>query len=205
MNNEINSYDYRPRFSFFRTNREKESEKKLVVGFELEAEDINHTTEPEELAEGISEIINDGEKQFLYYKHDGSLDNGIEVVSMPFSLDYIRENKNKVEKNIKWYHPFKLIKRNKELEAIVEELFLIIDNYSDDLKEKTDELKETKSQIKSLEKIIKSMEQDKQSALNEVEVKPKRTRKSTKKEKEEPKKKTVTKKATTRRKTKKEE
>lgn len=97
MNNEINSYNYKPRFKYFRTGKEKEDEKKLLVGFELEAENIGNLTEAEDLVAGISEIINTDDQQFLYYKHDGSLDNGIEVVSMPFTLDYIRENKNKIE------------------------------------------------------------------------------------------------------------
>lgn len=101
MNNEINSYDYRPRFSFFKTGNEKSEDKKLVVGFELEAENIADNITKRELAEGISEIINNDE-QFLYYKRDGSLDNGIEVVSMPFSLDWIRENKSKIEEVLQY-------------------------------------------------------------------------------------------------------
>ena len=102
MNNEINSYDYRPRFSFFKTGNEKSEDEKLVVGFELEAENIADIITKRELAEGISEIINNDDEQFLYYKRDGSLDNGIEVVSMPFSLDWIRENKSKIEKVLQY-------------------------------------------------------------------------------------------------------
>ena len=102
MNNEINSYDYRPRFKFFRTGKEKEDEKKLLVGFELEAENVADFISKKDLAEGISEIINSEDEQFLYYKRDGSLDNGIEVVSMPFSLDYIKENKSKIEEVLKY-------------------------------------------------------------------------------------------------------
>ena len=97
MNNEINSYDYRPRFNFFKTGKEKSEDEKLVVGFELEAENVADIITRTELAGGISEIINSDEEQFLYYKRDGSLDNGIEVVSMPFSLDWIKENKSKIE------------------------------------------------------------------------------------------------------------
>ena len=97
MNNEIKSYDYKPRFSFFKTGKEKREEEKLVVGFELEVENTAFTISKTELVNGISEIINSEEEQFLYFKNDGSLDNGVEIVSMPFSLDYIIENKSKIE------------------------------------------------------------------------------------------------------------
>ena len=41
--------------------------------------------------------------------------------------------KNKIIGNeIKWYHPFKLIKRNKELEKLSREQFNIISEYSDE-------------------------------------------------------------------------
>lgn len=92
----------------------------------------------------------------------------------------------KIGNEIKWYKPFKLIKRIKQLESLTEEQFLIINNYSD-------ELKELKNTIKNLEETIKSLKEDNKSLLAEIEVKPKKTRKTT------------TKKTTTKRKTTKKE
>lgn len=149
MNNSINSYDYKPVFNFFKTGKEKDD--KLFVGFELEAENIDDITEPEDLIEGISEIINDKE-QFVYYKHDGSLNNGIEVVSMPFSLEYIRENKNKIEEMLEYmkkegykshdpntcglhFHINKdyFGKTSKEVEDNIDKLILFSEYYKDKL------------------------------------------------------------------------
>lgn len=59
-----------------------------------------------------------------------------------------------LHKNIKWYQPFQLIKRNYELERLVNQLFLIINDYSDDLK-----LKE--KQLKSKNKLIEKMKKEK--------------------------------------------
>ena len=102
MNNDINSHDYKPRFSFFRTGNEKENEKKLLVGFELEVENVEDNISCKTLIKGISEIINTEDKQFLYYKYDGSLNDGVEIVSMPFSLNYIRENRDKIQEVFKY-------------------------------------------------------------------------------------------------------
>lgn len=41
-----------------------------------------------------------------------------------------------LHKDIKWYHPFQLIKRNYQLERLINQLFLIINDYSDELKTK---------------------------------------------------------------------
>ncbi len=70
----------------------------------------------------------------------------------------------------RWYRPFQLIKRNNELERVVNELLSIIDDYSDDLAE-------TKAHLYCIETMINSMEEDKKSILNEIELKPKRKRK----------------------------
>lgn len=63
----------------------------------------------------------------------------------------------------KWYKPFELIKRNSELERVVEELLSIIDDYSDDLVEK-------KNQLDNLEKIINSMQEDKDSIVSKITI-----------------------------------
>jgi len=46
-----------------------------------------------------------------------------------------------LHKDIKWYKPFKLIKRNRELEELINQLLIIINNYSDELKLKNKQLK----------------------------------------------------------------
>lgn len=97
MDNNIHDYDYRPTFDFFTTGREEGNEKKLLVGFELEIEKYEDV-DKDILVEAVSELMNDDNRQFVYYKNDGSLSNGLEVVSMPFSFDYIMENKEKLEK-----------------------------------------------------------------------------------------------------------
>lgn len=57
-----------------------------------------------------------------------------------------------LHKDIKWYHPFQLIKRNYELERLVNQLFLIINDYSDELKLKEKQLKSKNKLIEKLKK-----------------------------------------------------
>ena len=151
MDNSINSYDYKPSFNFFKTGKEKEKEEKLFVGFELEVENIEENIECEDLIEDISEIINDKE-QFVYYKHDGSLNDGIEIVSMPFTFEYIMQNKNKIkemleyikEQGFKSHDPgtcglhFHINKEyfgnsSKEIENNIDKLILFTEYYKDKL------------------------------------------------------------------------
>ncbi len=103
MDNKIHDYDYRPIFDFFKTGKEEVNEEKLLVGFELEIEkSVDATVSKSTLAEKISELMNNDNRQFIYYKNDGSLSNGLEVVSMPFSFDYIMENKEKIKKMLQY-------------------------------------------------------------------------------------------------------
>lgn len=60
--------------------------------------------------------------------------------------------------------PFKYKKQNEELKRLINELFLIIDDYSDDLRLKN-------KQITNLESMIKSLKEDNNSILNEIKLK----------------------------------
>ena len=42
-------------------------------------------------------------------------------------------DKKKYKTNAKWYQPFRLVKENKELQKIINQLLLIIDDYKDEL------------------------------------------------------------------------
>lgn len=59
---------------------------------------------------------------------------------------------------------FKYKKQNEELKRLINELFLIIDDYSDDLRLKN-------KQIANLESMIKSLKEDNNSILNEIKLK----------------------------------
>ena len=64
---------------------------------------------------------------------------------------------------IKWYRPLKLLNRNKELEALTDELLIIIDEYADEIREK-------RRQISILEQIIESQKEDKEALLREIRL-----------------------------------
>ena len=97
-----------------------------------------------------------------------------------------------MKKELKWYHPFKLRKINKELNAVV--------------KEQEDLIKAMTREIMNDEKIIESLKEDNKALLEQVEVKPAKAKKTTKKvaTKKETKttKKSATKKATAKKETK---
>ncbi len=58
----------------------------------------------------------------------------------------------------------KIKKENEVLKRLVDELFLIIDDYSNDLRLKN-------KQIANLESMIKSLKEDNNSILNEIKLK----------------------------------
>lgn len=85
-NVELHDYSYTPDYSFYGTTTEN-----LYFGIELEIEN-----------EGDSGYLSDINEtsRVLYAKSDGSLDNGIEIVSHPTTFDYFNENFNIVWKPI---------------------------------------------------------------------------------------------------------
>lgn len=79
----INSYSYKPN-PIFKTAHDvfyySNDVKELMFGVELE---IDHGEDPEECAADMADACED-----IYCKHDGSLDEGIEIVTHPCSLEY---------------------------------------------------------------------------------------------------------------------
>ena len=73
----IHNYHYKPEPIFYGSGS-------LFMGVELEIDDGG---EEDRKAEKICGIAND-ENEYIYCKHDGSLDDGFEIVSHPMTLDY---------------------------------------------------------------------------------------------------------------------
>ncbi|MBQ7033884.1 MAG: amidoligase family protein [Clostridia bacterium] len=73
----IKSYNYKPEPIFYGSGN-------LFMGVELE---IDKGGEDNENAEALLDIAN-RYKEHMYCKHDGSIDNGFEMVSHPMSLEY---------------------------------------------------------------------------------------------------------------------
>ncbi len=73
----INEYDYKPEAIFY-------GEGNKYMGVELE---IDEGGECKYNAKQILEIVNQKNKH-IYIKHDGSLDEGMEIVTHPMTLDY---------------------------------------------------------------------------------------------------------------------
>ena len=78
----LNAYDYRPYFTFRRSEADK-ADNNLFFGFELEVENLGGAD--------FDEYTYDAENIGLYTKSDGSLENGMEIVSHPCTALYHRE------------------------------------------------------------------------------------------------------------------
>lgn len=79
----INRYDYKPRPTFFKVSENDD----VYLGIELEVERGSSDVRHERMAEMI-------EQDFLYFKNDGSLHDGFEIVTHPMTISYIKQNKN---------------------------------------------------------------------------------------------------------------
>jgi L-rhamnose mutarotase len=80
----IKNYGYKPRPTFFKVSENDN----VYLGIELEVErgansETNHTK--------MALLI---QQDFLYFKTDGSLDNGFEIVTHPMTISYIKKHKN---------------------------------------------------------------------------------------------------------------
>ena len=81
-NRSIHDYGYKPEPIFY-------GDSKRYFGVELE---IDGAGKDDENAEKLLLIANStSDSQMIYVKSDGSLDEGLEIVSMPFSLDYHKQ------------------------------------------------------------------------------------------------------------------
>lgn len=74
----ISDYYYKPSPIFYGNGNR-------FFGVELEVDDAG---ECEDSAEAVIDIANSGGKTHIYCKHDGSLDDGFEIVTHPMTLDY---------------------------------------------------------------------------------------------------------------------
>jgi len=77
----IHNYSYKPNVVFFRQSKKEN----LFFGIELEVERNESTTPTDVLASKIK-------KPEFYFKSDGSLTNGFEIVTHPLSYEYIKKN-----------------------------------------------------------------------------------------------------------------
>lgn len=83
----IENYSFKPYPKYFITNKESLQDA-LFMGIELEIENEKNNIKNGEM----SEILDDSH---LYFKTDGSLSDGFEIVSHPLSFEWIKENKSK--------------------------------------------------------------------------------------------------------------
>jgi len=95
----IHSYNYVPTFNFRSAPEEKDPEKILFFGFELELENKKKDYLTEKGAEAVAD------RGFLYCKNDGSLSDGFEVVSHPFSWNWLNVPGNRSRFNGIWGLP----------------------------------------------------------------------------------------------------
>jgi len=78
----IHSYSYRPKAQFFK-RFDKEN---LFFGIELEVERNNSSVDIDAMVKKLKTVPN------FYFKQDGSLNHGFEIVSHPMSYEYIKTN-----------------------------------------------------------------------------------------------------------------
>lgn len=90
----ISAHDYRPSPLFFNDDGRKSSQQavigsmpKIYFGLEIETE-ATRSAYPSEGAEVISDLCNG----LVYCKHDGSLNNGFEIVTHPMSYGYVKNH-----------------------------------------------------------------------------------------------------------------
>lgn len=83
----VKTYNYIPHFQHHTAQTDKKTN--LRFGIELEIENKKRTTTNSQLAENITKLFN-----FVYCVHDGSLNNGFEIVTHPFTYTYLKEHIN---------------------------------------------------------------------------------------------------------------
>lgn len=80
----IEDYSYKPSPIFHGVEFDHDFDRHLFMGFELEVEDYG------ESGNGVN-YIKDILGNLAYYKHDGSLDDGFEIVTHPMTLEYAHQ------------------------------------------------------------------------------------------------------------------
>lgn len=87
--NDVYNYSFRP---IFRTFGHKATEETLTFGFELEMESNGKSFQ--QMITKAREYLGD----LVYFKNDGSLNNGCEMVTHPFTLEYFKTIKKNLKK-----------------------------------------------------------------------------------------------------------
>jgi hypothetical protein len=99
----VHDYSYRPSPEFKKSKWEKEntedSKSSLFMGLELEVQ--RSSTEKEASSKLVSFLRKEKVEKHYYLKHDGSVPNGFEIVTHPFTLSYAHK-KMKLNKILKW-------------------------------------------------------------------------------------------------------
>jgi hypothetical protein len=96
----IDDYGYKPCPIFLHTDNIKNNNKQLFLGFELEV-DFNKKIETNLKLNKVAKNVTSMSK-ILYCKEDGSLNNGFEIVSHPFSFEWWKEHKKDIFNVIKY-------------------------------------------------------------------------------------------------------
>lgn len=92
-NNKIKSYhEHEDEYEYNFRSTDQDKNEELYFGMELEVENVAGSNHQEDLAEELLEISND-----FVFEDDGSLVNGFEIISYPFTRNYM---KNNLEENI---------------------------------------------------------------------------------------------------------
>jgi len=87
----IHNYSFKPRPTFFKGKNEDNNA--LFFGLELEVEQKRSNIDRGAMAKKI-------QRDCCYFKSDGSLDHGFEIVTHPMTISYINENKETVFKSM---------------------------------------------------------------------------------------------------------
>ena len=82
----ISEYHYHDYDEFKMTDEDEKNDNKVFFGIELEIEAKYRSSNHDNLAEAILNQTND-----FVFEQDGSLNNGFEIISMPFSKNYMKE------------------------------------------------------------------------------------------------------------------
>ena len=92
----LNSYDFKPinrRFNYSSNEKNINIDSSLFFGFELETERSNSHIPNSTMALLVKEVVG---KDYIYCMKDGSLNDGIEIASFPYTWDwYKKEGKDK--------------------------------------------------------------------------------------------------------------
>lgn len=94
----VRQHSYKPRAKFFKLREEAGEQKDpgatLFFGFELEVENVKNENRIDDVCLMSDKFWDDHKMTGLtYYKHDGSLSYGVEIVSHPMSWEFINSHR----------------------------------------------------------------------------------------------------------------